>query len=79
MVVCNSSSLLAMPGVEPKLIDRDWVYNHYKWIVWKLAAMEIGLPHNFAGRLVGPYLGQIICLHMFYQYKACLMCIFIIL
>ncbi|KAK2169801.1 hypothetical protein LSH36_7g21024, partial [Paralvinella palmiformis] len=44
---CNA--LLAMSGVEPRFITKDWIYNHYKWIIWKLAAMEVGLPQHFGG------------------------------
>ena len=39
-----------MEGVDPKLISHDWVYNHYRWIVWKLAAMEVAFPRQFGGR-----------------------------
>lgn len=39
-----------MNGVDPKLTSRDWVYNHYRWIVWKLAAMEVAFPQVFGGR-----------------------------
>ncbi|KAI4493258.1 hypothetical protein M0802_009546 [Mischocyttarus mexicanus] len=33
-------SFLASPGVDPSLIPRDWIENHYKWIIWKLASMD---------------------------------------
>lgn len=36
----------AMPGVDPVLIPRDWVQNHYKWVVWKLASYD----QNFSDR-----------------------------
>ncbi|XP_063867516.1 uncharacterized protein LOC135104258 isoform X3 [Scylla paramamosain] len=31
---------LAMPGVHPGLIPPSWIHNHYKLIVWQLAALE---------------------------------------
>jgi len=37
-------------GVVPRLISREWVNNHYRWIVWKLAAMEVAFPQYFGGR-----------------------------
>ncbi|XP_006879697.1 PREDICTED: breast cancer type 2 susceptibility protein [Elephantulus edwardii] len=47
-------ALCDTPGVDPKLISRDWVYNHYRWIVWKLAAMEVSFPQEFASRCLSP-------------------------
>nr|DBA32609.1 TPA: hypothetical protein GDO54_000387 [Pyxicephalus adspersus] len=41
-------------GVDPKLISPEWVYNHYRWIVWKLAAMEVMFPDMFASRCLTP-------------------------
>ncbi|KAI7801012.1 breast cancer type 2 susceptibility protein [Triplophysa rosa] len=32
------------PGVDPKLISDAWVFNHYRWIVWKRASMEKSFP-----------------------------------
>ncbi|KAA0702152.1 Breast cancer type 2 susceptibility protein [Triplophysa tibetana] len=32
------------PGVDPKLISDAWVFNHYRWIVWKRASMERAFP-----------------------------------
>lgn len=43
-----SSALFDMEGVQPSLISRPWVYNHYKWIVYKLAAMEVCFPHDLS-------------------------------
>ncbi len=42
------------PGVDPKLVSSEWFANHYKWLVWKLAAMEVGFPCTFAGRCLTP-------------------------
>lgn len=57
-VMCNfthsmcffCSALMDMPGVAPYLISGNWVYNHFRWIVWKLAAMEVAFPEEFGGR-----------------------------
>lgn len=38
---------LATPGVHPSLVHPSWVKNHYKWIVWKLAALERHLLHQW--------------------------------
>ncbi|XP_041464014.1 uncharacterized protein LOC121415003 [Lytechinus variegatus] len=48
------NALLDTPGVDPKLLKEDWVYNHYKWIIWKAAAMEVAYPLQFGGRLLTP-------------------------
>lgn len=47
-------ALCDTPGVDPKLISRVWVYNHYRWIIWKLAAMEFAFPKEFASRCLNP-------------------------
>ncbi|XP_058042608.1 breast cancer type 2 susceptibility protein isoform X2 [Ahaetulla prasina] len=47
-------SLCDTPGVDPNLISKAWVYNHYKWIVWKLAAMEVAFPQAFASKCLTP-------------------------
>ncbi|KAL4227986.1 Breast cancer 2 [Mactra antiquata] len=33
-------AFLTVNGVDSKLITDTWVYNHYRWIVWKLASYE---------------------------------------
>ena len=42
------------PGVEPRLVTREWFSNHWRWLLWKLAAMEVSFPREFAGRCVTP-------------------------
>lgn len=37
----------AMTGVDPKLIHKGWIKNHYKWIIWKLASYERTFPCYF--------------------------------
>uniref|UniRef100_A0A8C2F751 BRCA2 DNA repair associated n=1 Tax=Cyprinus carpio TaxID=7962 RepID=A0A8C2F751_CYPCA len=37
-------ALCDTPGVDPKLISDTWVFNHYRWIVWKRASMERTFP-----------------------------------
>lgn len=41
----------AMPSVDPKLVPDNWVSNHFKWIVWKLASLERSFPDEFEGCL----------------------------
>ena len=47
-------AFVASPGVEPRLISREWFSNHWKWLVWKLAAKEVAYPQEFAGRCLTP-------------------------
>ncbi|NWU84576.1 BRCA2 protein, partial [Onychorhynchus coronatus] len=58
-------ALCDTPGVDPKLISEAWVYNHYRWIVWKLAAMEVSFPHEFANRCLTP---EMVLLQLKYRY-----------
>ncbi|XP_036893066.1 breast cancer type 2 susceptibility protein isoform X2 [Sturnira hondurensis] len=58
-------ALCDTPGVDPKLISRGWVYNHYRWIVWKLAAMEVAFPKHFAARCLNP---ERVLLQLKYRY-----------
>jgi breast cancer 2 susceptibility protein len=41
---------LALRGIDSKLVSEAWIRNHYRWIVWKLAAFEKSYPHLFAKR-----------------------------
>ncbi|XP_064609538.1 uncharacterized protein LOC135473609 [Liolophura sinensis] len=52
-------------NVDPKLISEDWLYNHYRWIVWKLAAYEVYCPHLWAGRCLTP---DMVMLQLKYRY-----------
>lgn len=38
---------LIQDGASSKLINIDWVENHYRWIVWKLASMERSFPYDY--------------------------------
>ncbi|KAM6180384.1 breast cancer type 2 susceptibility protein [Erethizon dorsatum] len=58
-------ALCDTPGVDPKLISRVWVYNHYRWIIWKLAAMEFAFPQEFANRCLSP---ERVLLQLKYRY-----------
>ncbi|NXB32579.1 BRCA2 protein, partial [Eulacestoma nigropectus] len=58
-------ALCDTPGVDPNLIAEAWVYNHYRWIVWKLAAMEVSFPHEFANRCLTP---EVVLLQLKYRY-----------
>ncbi|XP_060073629.1 breast cancer type 2 susceptibility protein homolog [Ylistrum balloti] len=52
-------------GVDCRLISDVWFYNHYRWLVWKLAAYEVTSPQNFAGRALTP---EVVMLQMKYRY-----------
>ncbi|KFO80345.1 Breast cancer type 2 susceptibility protein, partial [Cuculus canorus] len=58
-------ALCDTPGVDPKLITEAWVYNHYRWIIWKLAAMEVSFPDKFANRCLTP---ETVLLQLKYRY-----------
>ncbi|NWW58300.1 BRCA2 protein, partial [Ifrita kowaldi] len=58
-------ALCDTPGVDPNLITEAWVYNHYRWIVWKLAAMEVSFPCEFANRCLTP---ETVLLQLKYRY-----------
>ncbi|XP_045725247.1 breast cancer type 2 susceptibility protein [Mirounga angustirostris] len=58
-------ALCDTPGVDPNLISRVWVYNHYRWIIWKLAAMEFAFPKEFANRCLSP---ERVLLQLKYRY-----------
>ncbi|NWW72470.1 BRCA2 protein, partial [Climacteris rufus] len=58
-------ALCDTPGVDPNLITEAWVYNHYRWIVWKLAAMEVSFPREFANRCLTP---EMVLLQLKYRY-----------
>jgi hypothetical protein len=46
--------LLINDGADPKLIPADWVENHFRWIVWKLACTERAFPQEFATKWLTP-------------------------
>ncbi|VDP39315.1 unnamed protein product [Soboliphyme baturini] len=44
------NSFRASPNVDEKLVSYEWLKNHYRWIVWKLSAMEKSFPLHCAGK-----------------------------
>ncbi|KAG9134120.1 hypothetical protein Leryth_004810 [Lithospermum erythrorhizon] len=44
--------MLSQSGVTMQHISKEWVANHYKWIVWKLACYERGYPAKFSGKFL---------------------------
>ena len=42
------------PGVDEKLVSFQWFRNHYRWLVWKSAAMEVAFPRDCGGRWLTP-------------------------
>ena len=47
-------SLMASANVDPSLINAEWIRNHYRWIVWKLASMELRWPQPFGQQCLTP-------------------------
>ncbi|XP_072248251.1 breast cancer type 2 susceptibility protein [Leuresthes tenuis] len=58
-------ALCDTPGLDPKLISEAWVYNHYKWIVWKQASMERSFPETMGGLCLSP---EQVLLQLKYRY-----------
>ncbi|CAG09009.1 unnamed protein product, partial [Tetraodon nigroviridis] len=52
-------------GVDPKLISEEWVYNHYRWIVWKQASMERSFPEQLGSLCLTP---EQVLLQLKYRY-----------
>ncbi|KAI3474242.1 hypothetical protein Pfo_029030 [Paulownia fortunei] len=44
--------MLSQSGASIQYLTKEWVSNHYKWIVWKLASYERCYPAKFAGKLL---------------------------
>ncbi|KAI8557146.1 hypothetical protein RHMOL_Rhmol05G0312600 [Rhododendron molle] len=43
--------MLAQFGASVQYVSKEWVVNHYKWIVWKLACYERCYPSKSLGKL----------------------------
>ncbi|XP_070997880.1 breast cancer type 2 susceptibility protein isoform X4 [Oncorhynchus clarkii lewisi] len=58
-------ALCDSPGVDPKLISEDWVFNHYRWVVWKRACMERAFPEVMGSLCLTP---EQVLLQLKYRY-----------
>ncbi|XP_040902571.1 breast cancer type 2 susceptibility protein isoform X2 [Toxotes jaculatrix] len=58
-------ALCDTPSVDPKLISEEWVYNHYRWIVWKQASMERSFPETLGSLCLTP---EQVLLQLKYRY-----------
>ncbi|XP_061916438.1 breast cancer type 2 susceptibility protein [Entelurus aequoreus] len=58
-------ALCDTPGVDPKLLSEEWVYNHYRWVVWKLASMERSFPQTMGSLCLTP---ERVLLQLKYRY-----------
>ncbi|CAB0012645.1 unnamed protein product [Nesidiocoris tenuis] len=47
-----STAFLTSPHVSPDLVPKNWLANHYRWIVWKLACVERAFPEYLHNRLL---------------------------
>ncbi|GMJ03265.1 BRCA2-like B [Hibiscus trionum] len=44
--------MLSQSGASMQYVSKEWVVNHYKWIVWKLACYERCYPSKCAGKFL---------------------------
>ena len=44
-----TNALRNSPGVNGGKVSEEWVKNHYRWIIWKLASLERRFPNKCAG------------------------------
>ncbi|KAI5076154.1 hypothetical protein GOP47_0008219 [Adiantum capillus-veneris] len=44
--------MLLEAGGNSQVVTKEWVENHYRWIVWKLASVERSYPSKVANKLV---------------------------
>ncbi|KAL0338130.1 UNVERIFIED_CONTAM: protein BREAST CANCER SUSCEPTIBILITY 2B [Sesamum angustifolium] len=44
--------MLSQSGASLQYMTKEWVSNHYKWIVWKLSSYERCYPAKFSGKLL---------------------------
>ncbi|XP_075502367.1 LOW QUALITY PROTEIN: protein BREAST CANCER SUSCEPTIBILITY 2 homolog B-like [Primulina tabacum] len=44
--------MLSKSGASSPCLTKEWVSNHYKWIVWKLASYERRYPDKFLGKFL---------------------------
>ncbi|XP_057313973.1 breast cancer type 2 susceptibility protein-like isoform X2 [Hydractinia symbiolongicarpus] len=51
--------------VDSKLVNKAWIENHYRWIVWKLASYERRFPEQFSNRCLSP---SNVMYHLKYRY-----------
>ncbi|KAM9359601.1 breast cancer type 2 susceptibility protein [Symphorus nematophorus] len=58
-------ALCDTPGVDPKLISEEWLFNHYRWIVWKQASMERSFPETMGSLRLTP---EQVLLQLKYRY-----------
>ncbi|XP_036393591.1 breast cancer type 2 susceptibility protein [Megalops cyprinoides] len=58
-------ALCDTPGVDPKLISEAWLYNHYRWVVWKRASLERSFPEVMGSQGLTP---EQVLLQLKYRY-----------
>lgn len=59
--VTDIQDWLCCQGCDETLVTKKWIQNHFRWIVWKLAAMERRFPEQLGGQYLnyGHVLSQI--------------------
>eukprot|EP00111_Clytia_hemisphaerica_P018528 TCONS_00054813-protein len=50
------SAFMKSNDIDKSLVPERWIENHFKWIVWKLAAYERRFPGQFANKCLTPFI-----------------------
>ncbi|KAH7434005.1 hypothetical protein KP509_07G096700 [Ceratopteris richardii] len=58
--------MLLQSGANSQVVTKEWVDNHYRWIIWKLASLERSYPSKLGNKLLTI---QMVFNELKYRYK----------